>query len=137
MKKYAPVAILGLCVVSAWIGLSCGTGFFSLHQIWRAFADPLSFPFEHTVLSRIRVPRVWCAFLVGGGLSLAGIILQAILKNPLAESYTLGISGGASIGIALYPDAGGDAASLIRNADAAMYRAKAAGRRRYVVFEGG
>jgi iron complex transport system permease protein len=37
---------------------------------------------------------------VGSGLALGGIILQAILKNPLAESYTLGISGGASIGIA-------------------------------------
>lgn len=54
---------------------------------------------EKTVLLKIRIPRVICAFVVGAGLSISGAVLQSILKNPLAESYTLGISGGASLGI--------------------------------------
>ncbi|HOL21784.1 MAG TPA: iron ABC transporter permease, partial [bacterium] len=49
----------------------------------------------------IRAPRVLAAFIIGAGLSITGAVLQAILRNPLAESYTLGISGGASLGIAM------------------------------------
>ncbi|HOK56644.1 MAG TPA: iron ABC transporter permease [bacterium] len=56
---------------------------------------------EKTIFLKIRIPRVICAFIVGAGLSISGAVLQSILKNPLAESYTLGISGGASLGIAI------------------------------------
>jgi len=56
---------------------------------------------EKTIFLKIRLPRVICAFVVGGGLSIAGAVLQSVLKNPLAESYTLGISGGASLGITI------------------------------------
>lgn len=50
------------------------------------------------IVVRIRLPRVLLALLVGGGLSLAGATFQALLRNPLAEPYILGISGGASVG---------------------------------------
>jgi len=56
---------------------------------------------EKNILLKIRIPRVICAFIVGAGLSISGCVLQAVLKNPLAESYTLGISGGASLGITI------------------------------------
>jgi len=56
---------------------------------------------EKSILLKIRLPRVFAGIIVGGGLSIAGAVFQAILKNPLAESYTLGISGGASLGIAI------------------------------------
>jgi len=51
------------------------------------------------VLRKIRIPRTIMAFLVGGSLGICGVTLQSILRNPLAEPYTLGISGGASLGI--------------------------------------
>ncbi len=51
------------------------------------------------VLRKIRIPRTIMAFLVGGSLGVCGVTLQSILRNPLAEPYTLGISGGASLGI--------------------------------------
>jgi|LSQX01.3.fsa_nt_gb iron complex transport system permease protein len=54
---------------------------------------------DKTILLRIRIPRILATFIVGAGLSVTGSVLQATLKNPLAESYTLGISGGASLGI--------------------------------------
>jgi iron complex transport system permease protein len=50
------------------------------------------------IVVRIRMPRVVLAILIGGGLSLAGATFQALLRNPLAEPYILGISGGASVG---------------------------------------
>jgi len=51
-----------------------------------------------TVLLDIRMPRVLLGVLVGGGLAVAGVVFQVLLRNPLAEPYILGISGGASVG---------------------------------------
>lgn len=53
------------------------------------------------IIRRIRVPRIILAIAVGGALSLSGTILQGIYRNPLVEPYTLGISGGAILGIAI------------------------------------
>ncbi|MBI3901342.1 MAG: iron ABC transporter permease [Nitrosomonadales bacterium] len=50
------------------------------------------------VLWQLRLPRVLAAFACGGLLSLAGVLLQALLRNPLADPYILGISGGAAVG---------------------------------------
>ncbi|MCR5718929.1 MAG: iron ABC transporter permease [Lachnospiraceae bacterium] len=54
-----------------------------------------------TILLSIRIPRVLTAFFVGGALAIAGVVTQSILQNPLASSYTLGVSSGAALGAAL------------------------------------
>lgn len=54
-----------------------------------------------SILWDIRMPRVAMAFLSGGALSLSGAVMQTILQNPLASSYTLGVSSGASLGAAI------------------------------------
>jgi iron complex transport system permease protein len=53
------------------------------------------------IIWRIRLPRVILAALVGATLSLGGLVFQALLRNPLAEPYILGISGGSAIGAIL------------------------------------
>jgi len=55
---------------------------------------------EKIILLNLRLPRSLSAFLVGGGLALAGAIFQGLFRNPLADSYLLGISSGASLGAA-------------------------------------
>jgi iron complex transport system permease protein len=55
-------------------------------------------PVQRDIVLGLRLPRVLLAALVGGGLALAGVTFQAVLRNPLAEPYILGISGGASVG---------------------------------------
>jgi len=55
----------------------------------------------HTIVLDIRLPRIILGIAVGGSLSLAGTILQGLFRNPLVEPYTLGISGGASLGVCL------------------------------------
>jgi iron complex transport system permease protein len=55
-------------------------------------------PLERTVIYSIRLPRVLFAGIVGAALSLAGCVFQALLRNPLADPYVLGISGGAAVG---------------------------------------
>ena len=55
-------------------------------------------PMLDTIIWQIRFPRVLLAALVGAALSLGGLVFQALLRNPLAEPYILGISGGSAIG---------------------------------------
>lgn len=57
-----------------------------------------TYPF---VVMEVRLPRILTAALVGGGLAVAGAVFQAILLNPLADPYTLGISSGAAFGASL------------------------------------
>lgn len=58
-------------------------------------------PKNRTIVLELRAPRAALAILVGGGLALAGAVFQALLRNPLAEPYILGISGGAATGAVL------------------------------------
>ncbi len=53
---------------------------------------------EHDIIWQLRAPRALAAFACGGLLALAGVLLQALLRNALADSYILGVSGGASLG---------------------------------------
>ncbi|MFA5168564.1 MAG: iron ABC transporter permease [Candidatus Omnitrophota bacterium] len=56
---------------------------------------------EDQIIWGIRLPRLLLGFAIGGSLSLAGVILQGMFRNPLVEPYTLGISGGAAVGVSL------------------------------------
>ena len=62
--------------------------------------------------SQVRLPRVLLAAVLGGALTVAGIVFQALLRNPLADPYVLGVSGGASVGavVALLAGLGGASA---------------------------
>ncbi|HOQ81732.1 MAG TPA: iron ABC transporter permease [bacterium] len=101
MKKLSIFSLLIFSVLAIVAGISLGTENFSPLKIYKIITEPQTYPFEKTIFFQLRLPRVWCGFLVGSGLSVAGLILQSVLKNPLAESYTIGISGGASLGIAI------------------------------------
>ncbi len=56
---------------------------------------------EYSILFDIRLPRILLGFAIGGALALSGVILQGMFRNPLVEPYTLGISGGAALGVCL------------------------------------
>lgn len=58
-------------------------------------------PWEKVILWQVRLPRVLVGVLVGGGLSLAGAVMQGIFRNPMADPGVIGISGGASLGAVL------------------------------------
>ena len=60
----------------------------------------------HSPLLRMRLTRVLAGALVGAGLSVSGTVFQAILRNPLADPYVLGVSSGAGLGAALTMAAG-------------------------------
>ena len=72
---------------------------------WKAVAsaptDPTAPNPDYEIFVRVRVPRIILAALVGAALASAGVVFQALLRNPLADPYILGISSGAGLGAML------------------------------------
>ena len=94
--------LLVVFFVVAYLGVSLGSsggGMFSALQVILGNSDPDSM--LHAIIWQIRLPRVLLAAVVGATLSLGGLVFQALLRNPLAEPYILGISGGSAIGAIL------------------------------------
>lgn len=88
------VMIIGLSVGSSEAEI--GTG---IRRVFSFFSDNSSDDsMMEIIVWKIRLPRVLLAALVGATLSLGGLVFQALLRNPLAEPYILGISGGSAIG---------------------------------------
>jgi len=101
-KKLLLALLVLLCIGSILIGFSIGGAGISLPDVLQvltrsANADPL----YRDILWRVRFPRVIVAFLTGMALGASGIVMQSVLRNPLASSFTLGVSSGASLGAAL------------------------------------
>ena len=91
--------LLVLLIASVILSLSVGEmnlGFFDIFSILGKGHTSM----EYTIITQIRLPRVLLGIAVGGALSLSGVLLQGVYRNPLVEPYTLGISGGASLGVA-------------------------------------
>ena len=55
----------------------------------------------YTIINQIRFPRVVLAIVAGAGLAVSGCVFQGVLRNPLADPFTLGISGGAAFGASI------------------------------------
>lgn len=86
-------------LTTIFLGLGFGVTGSGLRAIWEALlALDVSNVVQQTIVWRIRLPRVLLAAEVGATLSLGGLIFQALLRNPLAEPYILGISGGSAVG---------------------------------------
>ena len=91
--------LIALLIFSILLSLSVGEMKMGITDIFRILHEGNN-SMEYTILSQIRFPRVLLGIAVGGSLSLSGILLQGVYRNPLVEPYTLGISGGASLGVA-------------------------------------
>lgn len=113
MKKsyvWVLLSLIGLMVVSVLVSVSLGSTRIPIRSVYgvilfKAFGIEAFSEFSkgavHDVVWLIRLPRIVLAIAVGGGLSVCGIVMQAIVKNPLADPYILGISSGASLGATL------------------------------------
>lgn len=90
-------ALLTLVAVAAIAGIIAGSVPLTLAEVWGALrAD--SNDVAYTIVRVLRLPRVALAALVGAALGASGAALQGALRNPLAEPYLLGVSGGAAVG---------------------------------------
>ncbi|MBW2366869.1 MAG: iron ABC transporter permease [Deltaproteobacteria bacterium] len=88
-----------ILAITALLGITLGSTESSVGAIVRAlFTDQSEDAMLRTIIWQIRLPRVLLAIAVGAALSVGGLVFQALLRNPLAEPYILGISGGSAIG---------------------------------------
>lgn len=83
------------------LSLFFGTADISLSQIWNIFWGNVAQGPASTIVLKIRLPRVLLAGLVGFALSLGGVVFQALLRNPLADPFILGVSSGSAFGAVL------------------------------------
>jgi iron complex transport system permease protein len=94
--------LAALLLISVFLGLFSGLTNQSLWKVVTALVGPKGLdPTTATIIWRLRLPRVLLAGLVGATLSLGGLVFQALLRNPLADPYILGISGGSAVGAIL------------------------------------
>src|SRR3989338_595583 len=83
-----------LCLIFFALILSLKIGAVSLN--WQDV-----FSFQSDIVNQLRLPRILLALLVGAGLSLSGAVFQALLRNPLADPFVLGVSSGSAVGATL------------------------------------
>jgi iron complex transport system permease protein len=88
------VALTPVCLIFAVMTGSVTTGW---HDFWMAMTGTADAT-TRQVITELRVPRAASAFATGGMLALAGALMQVLLRNPLADPYILGVSGGAAVG---------------------------------------
>lgn len=88
--------ILGVLMMAS---VAFGSRMIPLESVWQALVhfDPLNN--EHLIVRELRVPRTLIGILVGGALGVAGAVMQAITRNPLAEPGLLGVNAGAAAAV--------------------------------------
>lgn len=106
--------LLAAAAVVFIAALVVGTSGISVQKILSSFAGTQDLA-TRSVLIDVRLPRLLAAFGVGGLLAVAGVLLQALFRNPLADPYVLGVSGGAAVGALLAMLAGG-AVAVVQSA---------------------
>lgn len=105
MRAHRWLLLFLALVLAAGAALAFGTIGFTPGESWGAIwgrGDPTAI----FVMRELRLPRTVLAALLGAGLGMSGAALQGVLRNPLAEPYLLGVSGGAAVGAVLAVTAG-------------------------------
>jgi iron complex transport system permease protein len=92
--------LVALAAVIAILALLAGSTDLGIRPALGALLGDTAEPARSVVLD-LRAPRLISAFTIGALLALAGVLLQALFRNPLADSYVLGVSGGSSVGALL------------------------------------
>lgn len=84
-------------VLSFVVSLGSGSVAIALSDVWQLMSDTTQSP-QARIIREIRIPRSLAAFITGAMLAISGVMMQVLLRNPLADPYILGISGGAAVG---------------------------------------
>ena len=94
-KRYIYIVLMVLLVVLFALDTCCGSIWISPFSIGTDWS-----PVERQIFLSLRLPKALTALLAGAALSVAGLMMQTLFRNPLAGPYILGVSSGASIGVA-------------------------------------
>ncbi|GGS29656.1 MULTISPECIES: FecCD family ABC transporter permease [Actinokineospora] len=111
---------LGLLAASVAAAITIGPASIGVGEVWRTVwahlrgSEPVLTPIRDGIIWHLRLPRTLLAAVCGAGLAVCGVVLQSLLRNPLADPFVLGVSSGASTGAVLVVvlGVGGGALSL-------------------------
>ncbi|MEV8637430.1 iron ABC transporter permease [Streptosporangium sp. NPDC051023] len=121
------LAVLAVALLlSMLVAVGVGSVDVPLGETWDIVTGHAADPVNTKIILDYRIPRVLLAALAGAGLSIAGAVLQALVANPLADPYVLGISSGASVGAVLVMTMGSAVAGGLGVSSAAFAGAMAA-----------
>jgi iron complex transport system permease protein len=98
MRKttFVVTALIIVLLLLMALGICLGSVKISLKDILSALFNPEATNNMVYIIRNLRLPRVLCAILAGAALSLGGLVFQSVFRNPMADSYLLGVSSGAS-----------------------------------------
>jgi len=101
-----------LFVVLSLLSLLTGSVWISPSEIYEALTNPQLNVVNHFIFTQLRLSKTIAAIVVGMGLPISGLMMQTLYRNPLAGPFVLGISSGASLGVALFVFAGSSLLAL-------------------------
>lgn len=110
--KFVLISWLVLAIISVFVALSFGAARTELGDVLSSVFGQSNAPFIERIIWQLRMPRTLLAFMAGAGLAMAGLILQTMTRNPLADPYLFGVSSGASFGVVSFITLTGVSAGL-------------------------
>jgi iron complex transport system permease protein len=95
--------VMGLILLSAFTANIClGSAWISISDVWAALIQKNSAdPIASQIIMDFRMPRALTGLLAGAALAAAGLLMQTVFRNPLADPFVLGVNSGASLGVAI------------------------------------
>lgn len=117
LGRRAAVLLALLCLIVAVLSLGYGAADLQAGRtVWAILTGTSADPTAQTVMLHIRLPRLIAGLLIGASLAVAGVLMQGLFRNPLADPGLLGVSAGASLGAISAIVLGANLPPLIRDA---------------------
>jgi iron complex transport system permease protein len=96
------IVLFSLLILLLMTSVGIGSVYIPFSELVQILAgDTLQEEVRHTIIWEFRIPRALTSVIAGSGLALSGLLMQTLFRNPLAGPFVLGISSGASLGVAL------------------------------------
>jgi len=100
--KYSFLILIIILIIVFIVNISLGSVSIPLESIFNSFfTDTNNYTSQEYIIQNYRLPKAITAILVGSGLGISGLLMQTLFRNPLAGPFVLGITSGASLGVAL------------------------------------
>jgi iron complex transport system permease protein len=99
--KYSFLTLTGLLILCFFVNISLGSVSIPPIEIFKSLVGNIDNESWQYIIQNYRLPKAFTAMLVGSGLGISGLLMQTLFRNPLAGPFVLGISSGASLGVAL------------------------------------
>lgn len=99
--KYSFLILTTILVICFFVNISLGSVSIPTKEIFKSLVGNIENESWQYIIQNYRLPKAFTAILVGSGLGISGLLMQTLFRNPLAGPFVLGISSGASLGVAL------------------------------------